>query len=359
MLSEITERQDMSVIEIFSMPRARIISRSSDCCRELALELLARGYAVEIVSPDKIPDNFADLELRVDPPVVNSVRPCIAAQDGAHSASHDFVGHLREPMPAFIRRPPTMDELIASGIAARAERKLTSQIKPPIPVSSHKPPAEEARSLLPNPQLEECLIATPERVTNAMQTRERFRRRIMIKFRLAHLKQMQIRPWITVKALIGSNPWFLRTFAGLVAVGAMGALLVIGVRGVGPLVQNGPADSKKNDAKAVPLPAIEWHATSAPEIKNTTSASQGSMEASAQSVRLPKVKSADAKPQMDTSVARDLQPEKPAVYRGESTSKSVAATRPGKVRNPDGDDAIAKDTVTYFDKGIAHRNHVP
>ncbi len=48
------------------MALARIITRSNARSRELALDLLARGYAVEIISPDKIPDNIADLELRVD-----------------------------------------------------------------------------------------------------------------------------------------------------------------------------------------------------------------------------------------------------------------------------------------------------
>ena len=48
------------------MALARIITRSNAWSRELEFDLLARGYAVEIVSPDKIPDNIADLELRVD-----------------------------------------------------------------------------------------------------------------------------------------------------------------------------------------------------------------------------------------------------------------------------------------------------
>jgi hypothetical protein len=48
------------------MALARIITRSHAYSRELTLDLLARGHAVEIVSPDKIPDNIADLEIRVD-----------------------------------------------------------------------------------------------------------------------------------------------------------------------------------------------------------------------------------------------------------------------------------------------------
>lgn len=48
------------------MALARIITHSHAYSQELTLDLLARGYAVETVSPDKIPDNIADLELRVD-----------------------------------------------------------------------------------------------------------------------------------------------------------------------------------------------------------------------------------------------------------------------------------------------------
>src|ERR1035441_5302962 len=47
------------------MALARIITRSHAFSQELAFDLLARGYAVEIVSPDKRPDNMGDLELRV------------------------------------------------------------------------------------------------------------------------------------------------------------------------------------------------------------------------------------------------------------------------------------------------------
>jgi len=48
------------------MAFARIITRSHQYAEKLALDLLARGYAVEIVSPDAIPESPADLELRVE-----------------------------------------------------------------------------------------------------------------------------------------------------------------------------------------------------------------------------------------------------------------------------------------------------
>ena len=88
------------------MALARIITRSQACSRELALDLLARGYAVEIVSPDSIPDNIADLELRVDTVLGNQLVASVEAHDGERSASLDFLHHLKAPMVDFMRRPP-------------------------------------------------------------------------------------------------------------------------------------------------------------------------------------------------------------------------------------------------------------
>jgi len=87
------------------MPLARIISRSQACSRELALELLARGYTVEIVTPDKLPDSMADLELRVDEGPGDHLFAKVATREGERSASLDFVHHLKTPLGDFVRRP--------------------------------------------------------------------------------------------------------------------------------------------------------------------------------------------------------------------------------------------------------------
>jgi hypothetical protein len=94
------------------MALARIITRSHQCSRELALDLLARGYVVEIVSPDKIPDNIADLELRVDTGPGDRLTATVAAHDGERSASLEFVHYLKAPMGDFIRRPPEPPEVV-------------------------------------------------------------------------------------------------------------------------------------------------------------------------------------------------------------------------------------------------------
>ena len=88
------------------MALARIITRSRPCSRQLAFDLLARGYAVEIVSPDSIPDNLADLELRVEEDPGNQLVASVEAHNGERTASLEFVHYLKAPMPDFIRRPP-------------------------------------------------------------------------------------------------------------------------------------------------------------------------------------------------------------------------------------------------------------
>ena len=88
------------------MALARIITRSHPCSRELALDLLARGYTVEIVSPEKIPDNIADLELRVDAGPGDQLIASVESHNGERSASLEFLHYLKAPMVDFVRRPP-------------------------------------------------------------------------------------------------------------------------------------------------------------------------------------------------------------------------------------------------------------
>ena len=48
------------------MPVARIITRSADESRELAAELRARGYSVQLVAPERVPDTAADIEITLE-----------------------------------------------------------------------------------------------------------------------------------------------------------------------------------------------------------------------------------------------------------------------------------------------------
>src|ERR1700757_2865706 len=96
------------------MALARIITRSNACSRELALDLLGRGYAVEIVSPDSVPDDLADLELRVEEDPGNHLVASVEAHNGEHTAALEFLHYLKAPMPDFVRRPPELHEAAPS-----------------------------------------------------------------------------------------------------------------------------------------------------------------------------------------------------------------------------------------------------
>lgn len=129
------------------MALARIITRSHACSRELALDLLARGYAVEIVSPDAIPDNIADLELRVEEEPGNQLVATVEARHGERSASLDFVHHLRAPIADFVRRPMESRELC--DLAKQPVRSVD-------PIIKHKISPADALQVTPQ------LIAVPE-----------------------------------------------------------------------------------------------------------------------------------------------------------------------------------------------------
>jgi hypothetical protein len=137
------------------MALARIITRSQSCSRELALDLLARGYAVEIVSPDKIPDNIADLELRVDAGPGDQLIATVETHDGERSASLDFVHHLKAPMVDFMRRSPELREAVYF-----PEEPVSFDAEPEIEIEDVEPPvaslelASETVSVTAEPQPE-------------------------------------------------------------------------------------------------------------------------------------------------------------------------------------------------------------
>ncbi len=96
------------------------------------MDLLARGYAVEIISPDSIPNDIADLELRVDTVLGNQLIASVEAHNGERTASLEFLHQLKAPMADFIRRPPEPRE---------------SAHSPKEPVSFHAVPNVEAVEL--------------------------------------------------------------------------------------------------------------------------------------------------------------------------------------------------------------------
>lgn len=96
------------------MTLARIITHSDFSARELAFHLLGRGYAVEIVSPDSIPDNFADLELRVDADSGDQLVASLAAYEGQGSSALELVGLVKTPLEKTKLTPSAVGELPCS-----------------------------------------------------------------------------------------------------------------------------------------------------------------------------------------------------------------------------------------------------
>ena len=117
------------------MPLARIITWSETCGQQLALDLVARGYAVEVVAPDSVPDNFADLVLRVGEDSGKLVAS-VEAHNGGRTASLDFVHHLRVPL-ADSRMPANVEVVCLSGGPASLEAGSSTE---QVPLSADVPP---------------------------------------------------------------------------------------------------------------------------------------------------------------------------------------------------------------------------
>ena len=141
------------------MALARIITRSDECARELSQDLLARGYAVEVVSPDEIPGHTADLELRVETGEGKKLTANVKVQHGEHSASLDFVHHLK-PTVGEVSRPEWQQALNVQGIARTehfanaAKRELVrdreeSQLPQKIPLAAKPDPVVDQTSAKP------------------------------------------------------------------------------------------------------------------------------------------------------------------------------------------------------------------
>ncbi len=364
------------------MPLARIISHSHENCRELAVDLLARGYAVEIVSPDRIPDNFADLELRVDTDTANALTANVAAHTGAHSSFLDFVHHLGAPMGDFVRRPPKAKfESIANvtPVSFNDEPNLAPEVEIPTGVQI---PAPIALPFIEAPKLERPKIAASPAPTLPMAsqipvvpaavsdpqadakdastvgteevpprpTRQRPRHGITI-----ILHRSRPTPKIRVRTTNEAGGWFLRVATGFALIVALSAIPIVGIRDVDPLVPKVSADAEK----IVPQEASQETSASRTTMPETAKVpaeirnqSKEFSAAPVPSVKQPLRQGATARNQAQT---RELASDAPLIYRDKPAVK--AHSRHDKVHHQHQDDSIAEDTVTYIDRGYSRRNH--
>ena len=88
------------------MAFARIITRSHQYAQQLALDLLARGYTVEIVSPDAIPNTPADLELRVEAAAPEAQGQISEIHEGKQARSSEYLQKLKPMMADLLRKWP-------------------------------------------------------------------------------------------------------------------------------------------------------------------------------------------------------------------------------------------------------------
>jgi hypothetical protein len=277
------------------MALARIITRSQACSRELALDLLARGYTVEIVSPDAIPDNFADLELRVEEDPGNQLVANVATHNGERSASLDFVHYLKTPVPDFVRRPP-------EPTIAAAQPLL--DFEPAKPSIALPPQAASAAVEIPGYfPVEEPVIANLP----------------MDGLPLIH-------PTTAESTSLRSAGWHWRaalTFAGVVT---MALVLAFGLR------RNGSASAQS--------------AAGAPDEKVAATSADANLLSPSDAFASAALIGPTASPRLKEARTPV------AVAKIASSSKSVASRK-----NPrgHGDDVVARDTVTYLDTRFAPR----
>ena len=163
---------------------ARIITRSHQYSQQLALDLLARGYAVEIVSPDAVPSNPADLELRVEAGGAEAQGQVTEIREGKQARSLEYLQRLKPMMTDLLRRWPSVQKSTTGGtdesttfrfngeheysdemeMPASGEQRPTMPIQPELGPIAEEPECESARliSRTAAPKLESAFSITGE-----------------------------------------------------------------------------------------------------------------------------------------------------------------------------------------------------
>ena len=145
------------------MALARIITRSDTCSRELAFDLLGRGYAVEVVTPDSIPPHRADLELRVETGAGDRLTASVVARDGERSASLEFVRELRGPDSDPAPTPSALETNLAARSTSAAIESRFKSVEVPSETSVVPGPVCPTEIMLspapePIPQIKQDLV---------------------------------------------------------------------------------------------------------------------------------------------------------------------------------------------------------
>jgi hypothetical protein len=325
------------------MALARIITRSHSCSRELALDLIARGYAVEIVSPDSIPDNLADLELRVEEDHGNQLVASVQAHNGRRSASLEFVHHLKAPMVAFIRRPPEPNEALHSPekpVSFNADQNA-EVVEPPVDAAQLAPeavspaadilhdaelapelnPDDGACPVLPPPQSPP--VEPPGHVAVVVSTMARpmISKPTIAKSTIART----VREWERRHRPAGWPSW--GTALTVVSAVLLALVLSYGVR----------RTNKTSAQSSGPAPTEKVSLSTGVSLSSAANPKEDPGKVSALAVSPPAIKSEQNS---------DQTPKESHVATAGAATAGSGAT----VSRRHGDDLIAPDTVTYFDQ---------
>jgi hypothetical protein len=357
------------------MALARIITRSQACSQELALDLLARGYAVEIVSPDRIPDNIADLELRVDTPPGDQLIANVQARHGERSASFEFVHHLKAPMVDFIRRPPAplkaphlSEQPVGSNAAPSIEavnlpadppqsaiNQVFSKVETPLqsPINRDLEPGpnrntdvnlEEGTRLIA-PQISPPPIKPPGyfAVKEAAMTSATTVSPVIVPPQESKSRHNHSPQW--------SAGWRWRatlTFAGVVL---LAVFLGFGMRRAGKIAEQIPETLNAEKVAATsadvnPLDVNPAHISPAANPNPMTAADSATSPAGSGSFS----SSASPPASVNSQGESDHAPERAQEAAQVAKVASPVATAQARVSHKDEQDLIAPDTVTYLDK---------
>jgi hypothetical protein len=147
------------------MALARIITRFDVCANELSVQLIERGYVVEIVSPDSIPDHAADLELRIDSYSHDQLVATVKAGDGERAPSLKFVHRLKSLLPesAELRKAVYSADAVVNSKSGNTdmnldiktdltEEKCPPMVRPSITFSNDRPQPVRASTPAINPR---------------------------------------------------------------------------------------------------------------------------------------------------------------------------------------------------------------
>jgi hypothetical protein len=316
------------------MALARIITRSNAYSRELTLDLLARGYAVETVSPDKIPDNIADLELRVDAGPGDQLIASVVIRRSpepreATRIPEDPVSFHAEPGIEDVELPAALPQLAAETLSVAAE-----------PLYEPEFDAEEgARRISPLDTFPSLPVEPPIQSAGENSTIEQVAMRPTI-VRPTRVGPTMVPPTREPQPFHRPAGWFWRAGLTFASVMLLAVVLGFGMRRSGKApAQNSGAVSAGKIAAASP----DVNLLSAADPEKDTEKDPGQVAATPASP-----------PAIKSQGNSDLAPEESPVAKADTAAAAATPARvSGRVSRRHGDDLIAPDTVTYLDRQAA------